>query len=71
MLLVVEEPIHLAPELARQAARVGRGAQGVARLVPLVLGGLARQLSVARPLEHVGELGGPVRDVHARETTGA
>jgi hypothetical protein len=71
MLVVAEQPIHLGPELARKAARLGRGAQGVARIVPLVLGGLARQLSVARALEDVGELGGPVRDVHAGETTGA
>jgi hypothetical protein len=71
MLLVAEQPVHLAPELARKAAGLGRGAQRVARLVPLVLGSLAREVSVARALEHVGELGRSVRDVHASETTGA
>jgi hypothetical protein len=71
VLLVPKELLHLVPEVAWERARLGGGAQRVARHVPLVLGRLARQTGVAGPLQHVRELRSLARHVHAREVTEA
>jgi hypothetical protein len=70
LIVLVEEPLDLVPELARERRHVGRGAQCVAGGDPVLLGGVAGGPRVARAAKDVVELGRLARDVHPRELTG-
>lgn len=68
--VVGQQPVDLAPQLARQRAGLGGGAQLVARLDPLLLGAVAGRAGLARAAKHVVERGCLVRDGHAPERIG-
>src|SRR5438046_10733313 len=62
----MQELVHLRAQLCGQGAGLRRRPQRVARPLPLGLRGLAGPLRVAGAREHLGELGGLVRNAHGR-----